>query len=52
MQYLVAQCKIKGQKEMKKIAESIIEFFSVIVHGIIEGRQRQAEYIAKHHHWY
>lgn len=52
MQYLVAQCKIKGHKEMKKIAESIIGFFGVVVNGIIDGRQRQAEYIAKNHHWY
>jgi len=37
---------------MKKIARSVTGFFTVIVTGIIEGRQRQAEYIAKHHHWY
>jgi hypothetical protein len=37
---------------MKKIARSVTDFFTIIVTGIIEGRQRQAEYIAKHHHWY
>jgi hypothetical protein len=37
---------------MKKIAKSVTGFFTVIVTGIIEGRQRQAEYIAKNHHWY
>jgi hypothetical protein len=37
---------------MKKIARSITGFVTVIVTGIIEGRQRQAEYIAKNHHWY
>jgi hypothetical protein len=36
---------------MKQIAKSVAGFFAVIVDGIIEGRQRQAEYIARHHHW-
>jgi hypothetical protein len=39
-------------KNMKKIAKSVTGFFGVIITGIIEGRQRQAKYIAKHHHWY
>jgi hypothetical protein len=39
-------------KIMIQIARSISGFVSVIVNGIIEGRQRQAEYIAKNHHWY
>jgi hypothetical protein len=37
---------------MKKIARSVTGFFTVVINGIIEGRRRQAEYIAKHHHWY
>jgi hypothetical protein len=37
---------------MTQIARSIGNFVSIVVNGIIEGRQRQAEYIAKHHHWY
>jgi hypothetical protein len=46
---------LQGQKEMQimaKIARSVKGFFGVIIDGIIEGRQRQAEYIAKNHHWY
>jgi len=39
-------------KIMAKLAKSVKSFVGVIVTGIIEGRQRQAEYIAKHHHWY
>jgi hypothetical protein len=42
----------QGMHIMKKIAKSVTGFFTVIVTGIIEGRQRQAEYIAKNHHWY
>ena len=37
---------------MAQIAQSIGNFISIVVNGIIEGRQRQAEYIAKNHHWY
>jgi hypothetical protein len=37
---------------MKKIAKSVTGFFGMMIMGIIEGRQRQAEYIAKHHRWY
>lgn len=39
-------------KIMAQIARSISGIVSVIVNGIIEGRQRQAEYIARNHHWY
>jgi hypothetical protein len=42
----------KGMRIMKKIAKSVTGFFTVVITGIIEGRQAQAEYIAKHHHWY
>jgi hypothetical protein len=45
--------RTKGtMKIMAKIARSVKGFFGVIITGIIEGRQRQAEYIAKNHHWY
>jgi hypothetical protein len=37
---------------MKKIAKSVTGFFGAVITGIIEGRQAQAEYIAKQHHWY
>jgi hypothetical protein len=39
-------------KIMAQIARTISGFIAVIVHGIIEGRQRQAEHMAKNHHWY
>jgi len=42
----------KGMQIMKKIAKSVTGFFGAVITGIIEGRQRQAEYIAKQHHWY
>jgi hypothetical protein len=42
----------QGMKIIKKIAKSVTSFFTVIVNGVIEGRQRQAEYIARNHHWY
>jgi len=42
----------KGMQIMKKIAKSVTGFLTVVVNGIIEGRQAQAEYIAKNHHWY
>jgi hypothetical protein len=45
--------RTKGRMEiLAKIANSVRGFFRAIVAGIIEGRQRQAEYIAKNHHWY
>jgi hypothetical protein len=42
----------QGMQIMKKIAKSMTNFFTVVITGIIEGRTAQAEYIAKHHHWY
>jgi hypothetical protein len=42
----------KAMQIIKKIVRSITGFFGVVITGIIEGRQRQAEYMAKNHHWY
>lgn len=54
MRYSINTCVRKQERMhiMARIAKSVKSFVEVIVAGIIEGRQRQAEYIAKNHHWY
>ena len=52
LQHKYCHKDMQGMQIMNKITKSIKGFFTVVITGIIEGRQAQAEYIAKHHHWY